>query len=165
MRQRFTPDIVCSTTTRTLENRVLRNFSPTLNSFPGGFFWLCGQRGCGLVALKACVFIEGGVGRVRHVCLIRGLLVVRFPWDSRTHIDHLLRVGVDHEAVLIRLGFLCAALVLLLLGGILRALAAAFRAVHLEIGAACERQRTHRHTTRVALGGFSQVAPGVWQER
>src|SRR4029450_10104615 len=38
IRQRFTPDNVCATTTRTLENSVLRNFSPTLNSLPGGFF-------------------------------------------------------------------------------------------------------------------------------
>ena len=126
---------------------------------------MCGQRGCWLVALKAGVFIECGVGRVSHLCRIRGLLVVRFPWDSRTHIDHFLRVGVDHEDVFIRMGFLFAALVRLLLGVILRALAAAFRAVHLEMGAACERQRTHRDTTRIALWGFSQGAQGVLQDR
>jgi hypothetical protein len=126
---------------------------------------LCGQRGCWLVALKAGVFIECGVGRVSPLCRIRCLLVVRFPWDSRTPIDHFLRVGVDHEDVLIRMGFLFAALVRLLLGGIFRALAAAFCAVHLEMGAAGERQRTHRDPTRVALWGFSQVAQGVLQDR
>ena len=115
--------------------------------------------------MKAWVFIECGVGRVSHLCRIRCLLVVRFPWDSRTQIDHFLRVGVDHEAVLIRLGFLFAALVRLLLGVIFRALAAAFCAVHLEMGAAGARQRTHRDPTRVALWGFSQVAQGLLQDR
>src|SRR5215813_3150479 len=38
MRQRLTPEIVCSTTTRALEKIVLMNFSPTLNSLPLGFF-------------------------------------------------------------------------------------------------------------------------------
>src|SRR5499426_3964921 len=40
MRQRLTPEIVCSTTTRALEKIVLRNFSPTFNSLPLGFFWV-----------------------------------------------------------------------------------------------------------------------------
>ena len=40
MRQRLTPEIVCSTTTRALEKIVLRNFSLTLNSLPLGFFWV-----------------------------------------------------------------------------------------------------------------------------
>ena len=126
---------------------------------------MCGQRGCWLVALKAGVFIECGVGRVSHLCRIRCLLVVRFPWDSRTQIDHFLRVGVDHEDVFIRMGFLFAALVRLVLGVIFRALAAAFRAVHLEMRAACERPRTHRDSTCIALWGFSQVAQGVLQDR
>lgn len=115
--------------------------------------------------MKAWVFIECGVGRVRHLCLIRCLLVVRFPWDSRTQLAHFLRVGVDHEDVLIRMGVLFAALVRLLLGVILRALAAAFCAVHLAMGAAGERQRTPRDPTRVALWGFSQVAQGLLQDR
>src|SRR5262249_55399857 len=38
MRQRLTPAIVCSTTTRALEKIVLMNFSLTLNSLPLGFF-------------------------------------------------------------------------------------------------------------------------------
>src|SRR4029453_15830829 len=38
MRQRLTPEIVCSTTTRALEKIELMNFSPTLNSLPLGFF-------------------------------------------------------------------------------------------------------------------------------
>ena len=63
------------------------------------------------------------------------------------------------------MGFLFAALVRLLLRVIFRALAAACRAVHLEMRAAGERQRTHRDSTRIALWGFSQVAPGVWQDR
>ena len=33
MRQRLTPEIVCSTTTRALEKIVLRNFSLTLNAW------------------------------------------------------------------------------------------------------------------------------------
>jgi len=125
----------------------------------------CGPRGCWLVALKAGGFIEWGVGRVSPLGRIRGLLVVRFPWDRRTPIDHVLRVGVDHEDVFIRRGLLFAALGRLWLGGLLRALAAAGRAVHLESRAACERHRTHRDTTRIALWGFSQGAPGVLQER
>ena len=63
------------------------------------------------------------------------------------------------------MGFLFAALVRLLLGVIFRTLAAAFCAVHLEMGAAGARQRTHRDSTRLALGGFSQVAQGVLQDR
>jgi len=63
------------------------------------------------------------------------------------------------------MGFLFAAIVLLLLGVIFRTLAAAFCAVHLEMGTACERQRTPRDTPRVALWGFSQVAQGLLPDR
>jgi len=99
------------------------------------------------------------------LCLIRCLLVVRFPWDSRTPRDHVLRVGVDHEDIFLRMGCLFAALGRLWLRVICRALAAAFCAVHLELRAAGERQRPHRDSTRLALWGFSQVAQGVLQDR
>ena len=95
MRQRLTPEIVCSTTTRAPEKIVLMNFSLMLNSLPLGFFGLPGQDSGRLIPLKARVFVERGVVWIDNLRGIRGLLIVgcarhgwtqiqgiRLRWDS-----------------------------------------------------------------------------------
>src|SRR5215468_371001 len=69
--------------------------------------------------------------------------------------------------VFVGVGFLLAAVVLLLFGVILWTLAAAFAPVHRQVGTASACQSTGRHTTRVALGGLPEGAQGLlpdWQE-
>jgi hypothetical protein len=136
MRQRLTPEIVCSTTTRALEKIVLMNFSPTLNSLPLGFFWLPGLASCRLIPLQARVFVERGVGWIRDLRVIRGLLIVCFARYGGTQIHDLLRVGIDEEDVCVRVCFLLAAVVCLLFGVIFRTLAAAFAPVNRQVGTA-----------------------------
>src|SRR4029453_16875821 len=91
IRQRLTPDSVCSTTTRTLENSVLRNFSPTLNSLPGGFFlvvwstWLLApaleRRGLFLVVWSTWLLAR----RLESRCLYRG-----WRWSGKPLVPHPL---------------------------------------------------------------------------
>src|SRR6516225_12149528 len=118
IRHRFTPAITFSTTTRVLERRCLRNLSSTLNSWPFGFFGLSGQPSRWLIALQARVLVERGIGRIGNLLLIGGFLVVLFAAHSRSQIDDLFGVFVHQEEVFVRMGFLLAAVVLLLLGGI-----------------------------------------------
>src|SRR5262250_2733752 len=113
MRQRLTPEIVCSTTTRAPEKIVLMNFSLMLNSLPLGFFgvvWIDNLRG------------------------IRGLLIVGCARHGWTQIHDLLRVGIAEEDVCVSVGFLLAAVVLLLFGVLFWPLAAAFAPVNRQDG-------------------------------
>src|SRR5215510_16182076 len=74
MRQRLTPEIVCSTTTRALETSVLMNFSLTLNSWPLGFFGVAWS-GC----LLAHTPESPGLGRAWRCVDTRS---ARHPWPS-----------------------------------------------------------------------------------
>src|ERR1043166_9663486 len=93
------------------------------------------------------------------------LLIMGFPRHGWTQIDDLLRVGIDEEDVCVGVGFLLAAVVGLLFGVILWALAAAFAPVNRQVGTASACQITGRHTTRVALGGLPEGAQGLLQDR
>ena len=63
---------------------------------------------------------------IPNLRLIRGLLIMGFPRHGWTQIDDLLRVGIDEEDVFVGVGFLLAAVGLLLFGVIFWPLAAAF---------------------------------------
>jgi hypothetical protein len=89
------------------------------------FFRLGGQDPSRLIALKAGVLAECGVGWRDNRCLIHHCLVVRFAWDRWPKIDDFAGLFVDQDDVLVSMGLLCAAGVVLLPGRISRALAAA----------------------------------------
>jgi hypothetical protein len=119
---------------------------------------LPGLDSCRLIPLKACIFVERGVGGRRDLRVIRGLLSVGCARHGGTQRHDLLRVLLDEEDVFGGVGFLRAALVLLLFGMILWALAAACAPVNRQVGAASACQRTGRPMLRVALGGLPAVA-------
>src|SRR6516225_7704655 len=164
IRHRFTPAITFSTTTRVLERRCLRNLSSTLNSWPFGFFGLSGQPSRWLIALQARVLVERGIGRIGNLLLIGGFLVVLFAGHGRSQIDHFGSMLVHQHEILIRMRFLLAAVLLLLLGGIGGTLATALRAVDGHIRGALERQGAGGTPARVALRRHTEGGSGPWQE-
>src|SRR4029434_2281597 len=115
------------------------------------FFGRCGQHPVWLIALKAGIFVECGVGAVRHHRFIRRLFVGRFARQRRPQRDDFARVLIDQEDVLVGMGLLLAAGVVLWLSGISWALATAFGAIHRQVWSACQGQRARRDTLRVAL--------------
>src|SRR5215472_3704334 len=163
IRQRLMPAITCSTTTRAPENSRLSSRSPTLKSWPLGFFWLSGQYALRLVALKTGVFVQRRVDWIGNLCLISRFLVVRPSCNCRTEIDHFVCRFVDQHDVLVRMGLLFAAVVLLLYGGIGGTLAAAFRAVQGQVWRPLKRQGAGRHLAGVALRRDAQIRQGVPQ--
>ena len=79
----------------------------------GAFLGLGGQHAVRLVALKARVFVQGGVGRLGNRGLIGSLLVMRASRNCRAEIHHFAGRLIDQQEVLIAMGLLLAALVLL----------------------------------------------------
>src|SRR5215475_9066311 len=122
------------------------------------FFGLPGLGSCWLIPLKARVFVERGVVWIHDLRVIRGLLIVGCARHGWTQIHDLLRVGIDEEDVCVGVGFLLAAVVLLLFGVIFRTLAAACAPINRQVGTAGACQCTGRHTMRVALGGLPEGA-------
>src|SRR5712691_9381620 len=108
---------------------------PGLWAFSG----LRGQDAGRRIALKASVLVERGIGRIDDLRRIGGLLVVRFAGEGRPPIDHFTAVFVDQQDVLVSMRFLLAAVMLSLLGGVGRALAAALSAVQGQIGCSLQR--------------------------
>src|SRR5216684_8528244 len=82
------------------------------------FFWLPGQHPRRLIALKARVLAQCRVGRIANLCRIGRFLVMRFAGHSRPQIDHFGGVFVDQQEVFVRMRFLLAAVLLLLLCGV-----------------------------------------------
>ena len=82
------------------------------------------------MALQARILVERGIDRVSDLGLVSGFLVVHFPGEGRSEIDHFAGVCIDHQEVLVRVGLLLAAVVLFLLGHVRRALTAAFGAIN-----------------------------------
>jgi len=93
------------------------------------FFGLRGQDVFWLIALKAGVLVECRVGRIGNRRLISGSFVVRSAGDGRSQRADLARVFVHEQQIFIRMRFLLAAVMCLLCGGILGALAASLRAI------------------------------------
>ena len=65
------------------------------------FFGLLGQDARRLIALKARILVECGVGRGSNVVLVSGFLVVHFAGDGRSEIDHFAGVCIDQQQVLV----------------------------------------------------------------
>src|SRR5215831_7612189 len=122
------------------------------------FFGLPGLDSCWLIPLKARVFVERGVVGIRDLRVIRGLLSVCCARHGGTQIHDLLRVGIDEEAVFVRVCFLLSAVVLLLFGVLFGPLAAAFAPLKRQVGTASACEITCRHPMRVALRGLPEGA-------
>src|SRR4029450_2452321 len=88
IRQRLTPAMACSTTIRTEEMIRFRKRSSMLSACPLGFFGLGGQHTLWLIALKAGVFIKGGIDRIGHFGLVCRFLVMGGAHNSWSHIAH-----------------------------------------------------------------------------
>src|SRR5262245_7738276 len=119
----------------------------------GAFFGLGGQHAVGLVALKARVFVQGGVGRIGDLGLIGSFLVMRASRDCRAEINHFTGHLIDQQEVLIGMGLLLAAIVLLLQPGVCGTLSAALGPVKRRRWRTFQGQRTRGETTRVAIWG------------
>ena len=76
------------------------------------------------------------------------MCLARPRWPPR---DDLARLGVAQEAVLVRRRLLLPALVFLVLGGLARALAAAFGAIDSQVESAGQSQRARLDLVRVTL--------------
>jgi hypothetical protein len=99
-----------------------------------------------------------------------GLLIIelgggrRQAGHGRPQRDDFGGVFVHQHDVLVRMGFLLAAVVLLLLCGIGWALATALGAVNGHIGGALERQGTGGNPARIAFGRHTEHGEGVLQD-
>ena len=78
------------------------------------FLGLPGLGACWLLPLQARVCVERGVVGIHALRVIRGLLIVGCARHGWAQIHDLRRVGIDEEAVCVGVGFLRAAVVLLL---------------------------------------------------
>jgi hypothetical protein len=90
---------------------------------------------------------------------------VRFAGHRGAQIPYFGGVGIDQHQVLVRVRFLLAAGVLLLLHGIGRTLAPAFRAVDDPIGSALEGQGAGGDPMRIAFRRHAQRGEGLCQDR
>ena len=124
---------------------------------------LLGQHPGRLLALKARVLVERGVGRGAHLRLIGRLRVVFFASPGRPQGDEGGGVCVHQQEVVVRRCFRLAALLLLVLGGSGRALATALGAVHGHIGGALERQGPGGHPARSAFWRHAESGSRVRQ--
>ena len=79
----------------------MRNLSATLNSWPLGFFGLLREDARRLIALKARVLVERGVGRIGNLSFIGRFLVMLLPGHGRPQIDDLTRMFIDQEDILV----------------------------------------------------------------
>lgn len=110
-----------------------------------------------LIALKAGVLVERGVGWIGKLRIIGGFLVVRFARDGGPQIDHCAGVFVDHHDILIRVGFLLAAVMRPLDAGGVGPLAAALRTINRQRGRPFPGQGCGCDPTRVALRGEREI--------
>src|SRR5207245_7990540 len=122
------------------------------------FFGLRGQDSRRLRALQAGVLGKRGVGWGGHLRLLSRLLVVLLAGHGRPQRDDFVGVCVHQQEVLVRRRFRLAAVLLLVLRGVGRALATALGAVNGHIGGALERQAAGGDPARVALRFRSTVA-------
>ena len=143
----------------------MRNLSATLNSWPLGFFWLLREDARRLIALKARVLVERGVGRRGHLSFIGRLLVVLFPGHGRPQRDDFGGVCVDQQDVLVRRGFLLAAGLLLVLRGIGGTLATALRTVDGHSRGALQRQGTGGNPAGITLRRHAKSGQGTLEDR
>ena len=104
------------------------------------FFWAAASAPCRLIALQTRVLAPCRVGWIAHLCRIGYFLVGRCAGHSRPQRDHFGGIYVDQHEVLVRLRFLLAAVLLLVLRGVGGTLATALGAVDDPIGGTRKRQ-------------------------
>lgn len=143
----------------------MRNLSARLTSWPLGFFGLLREDARRLIALKARVLVERGVGRRGNLSFIGRLLVVLFPGHGRPQRDDFGGVFVDQQDVLVRMGFLLAAVLLLVLRGLGGTLATALRTVDGHIRGALQRQGTGGNPAGIALRRHAESGQGTLEDR
>src|SRR2546427_3901509 len=103
----FTPAMACSTRTRNRASLRLVFFSAAVSSPPGGFFFrLAGLLHRWLIALKRCVLIQGGPGRVAQLLLVGDPLVVGLAGIRAAQKQDLLVRRAGDQDVLVRVGLL-----------------------------------------------------------
>ena len=105
------------------------------------------------------------MGRIGHLSFSGRFLVVLFPGHGRPQRDDFGGGFVDQQDVLVRLGFLLAAVLLLLLRGIGGTLATALRAVHGHLGGALKGQGTGGNPARIALWRHAESGEGTLEDR
>src|SRR2546425_6755407 len=135
-------------------------------STPGlvAFFWLPRPHPRRLLALQARVLPPCRMGWRAHRCRVGRLLVVRgagHRWPER---DHVVRLCMDQQEVLVRRRFLLAAVVLLVLCGVGGTLATTLGTVDDPIGGTRKRQGTGGDPARVALRRHAEHGEDVWQD-
>ena len=121
------------------------------------FFRLHGEDTFRFIALKTCVFVKGRVAGIGARRLIGGFLVMRFAWLSWTKIDHCARHLIDQQDVLLGMRLLLAAVVRLLRGGLLGALAATLRPINGHMGGALQGEGVSGDLARIAFGGHAEI--------
>ena len=125
------------------------------------FFGLHGQDTFRLIALKTCVLVKGSVKGIDNRRLIGGFLVVHFARLGRTEIDHFAGYLIDQQDVLVGMRLLFAAVVLLLRGVILGALAAALCPINRPIGGALQGEVVGSDLARIAFWGQAETGSGA----
>jgi hypothetical protein len=104
------------------------------------------------------------MGRIGHLLLLGCFLVVLFAGHGRSQRDDFVGVFVHQEEVFVRMGFLLAAVLLLLLGGMGGPLAMALRAVAGHIRGALSRQGAGGTPARITLRRQPESGEGLWQD-
>jgi len=121
------------------------------------FFWLHGEDTFRLIALKTCVLVKGSVDGIGDRRLIGGFLVVYFARLGRTKIDHFAGHLIDQQDVLVGMRLLLAAVVRLLRGVLLGALAAPLRPINGHIGGALQGEVAGGDLARIAFWGHVEI--------
>ena len=127
------------------------------------FFGRRGQDALRLIALKASVLIECRVGWRCTRRLIAGLFVGRFAGNGCSQRADCARVFVHQQQIFIRLRFLLAAVMCLLCGGLLGALATALRAIDGQMGGSLQQERTGGDPACVPLRRHAERGEGALQ--
>src|SRR5215468_302214 len=101
----------------------------SISTLCAAFFRLAGLAHGRLIALKAGILIEDGVGGIAERLLIGNLLVVRLAGIGLTQIPHPLGLGMHDHHVLVAVRLVFATIVHGLFFRVLRALTATVRAI------------------------------------
>ena len=128
------------------------------------FVWLPTQDPLWLIALKARLLVECGVDRGGDLGLVGRLLVVHFPGHGGPQRDYLAGVCMDQQQVLLRMGFLLAAVRRYGLAGVRRTLAAARGPVQDPSGGTLSREGMGGDPARVAFRRHVKSGSGAWQD-
>lgn len=164
-RERLTPEIACSTLTRTLEILRLRSFSLAVNSFLRGFFRLTQFADLRLVPLKTRVFMQGDMFWVRDILCIGHVLIVRFAGVRLAEIGNAFFLGGRNDHILIRMDFLLTAVKKCLFFRVFWPLAASFRTINDRIGRIGAMFLFGLELLWISFWHHAQIVQGLLQDR